>query len=321
VSVAYATADLTPDEEYWYGPGATAGIDYQAKSGTLTFAAGETSKAVTILVNGDRSAESYEYFTVNLSNPSGVQLSSSQGWGAIVDDEPGIYFTNGYVSAAVGNTGTQAMTFTVGLSTGYDVPVTVTFSTTDGSAIAGSDYVATSATVTFTAGRTSQTVSVPIIGDALPETDEYFYVQLSSATNGTIWNSSGSGTILDDDTPPTISVSDASISEGNSGTQVVTFTVSLSQFSGNGVSVNYTTANGSAKTSDSDYVAKSGTIYFAPGERFKTIEITVKGDTRKEQNERFYVNLSAHINATILDSQGIGTIMNDDGRSRGILET
>ncbi len=318
VTVDYATADLTPDEEYYYGPSATAGVDYQAKSGTLTFAPGETSQTIEVLVNGDRIGEwNYEYFIVNLSNPSGAQLSSSYALGTIVDDEPVIYLANSYVSVIEGNTGTTAMTFTVNLSTAYDAPVTVNFATSDGSAIAGSDYVAASGAVTFAAGQTSLPVTVMVSGDSLTESDEYFYVQLSGATNGTILNPSGYGTILDDDTSPTISISDASVVEGDKGSTRMAFTVSLSHASGNGVWVNYRTANGTAKTGDNDYVAKSGTIYFAPGETTKTIEVVVKGDTKKEKDERFKVNLSGAINAAIADRQGVGTIWNDDGRHRG----
>ncbi len=314
VTVDYATADLTPDEEYYYGPSATAGVDYQAALGTLTFAPGETSQTITVLVNGDRVGEwNYEYFTVNLSDPSGATLSSTQALATIVDDEPVIYFTNSYVSVVEGNTGTTALTFTVSLSAAYDAPVTVNYATTDGNALAGSDYVAASGTLTFAPGQTSISLPVTVKGDTLKETDETFYVQLSGATSGTVLNPSGYGTIVDDDTPPSMTISDASLAEGNSGTSLMTFIVSLSQPSGSDVWVNYTTANGTAKTSDNDYTAKSGTIQFAPGETIKTIQVVIKGDTRKENNETFYVNLSGAINGTILDRQGVGTILNDDG--------
>ncbi|MBI2826895.1 MAG: VCBS repeat-containing protein [Planctomycetia bacterium] len=320
VTVDYATADLTPDEEYWYGPGATAGVDYQAKSGTVTFAPGETSQTITVLVNGDRLVEWYENFFVNLSNPSGAQLSSSQALGVIADDEPYVSIDSG-VTVVEGNTGTTSLVFTVSLSAAYDAPVTVNYATSDNTALAGSDYVATSGTLTFAPGQTSLSVPVMVNGDTLAEIDEYVAVQLSGATNGSIANGWGYGTILDDDTPPAITISDASIIEGNSGTTLMTFTVYLSQASGNDVWVNYTTANGNARTSDNDYVAKSGTIYFAPGETTKTIEVLVRGDTKREKNERFYVNLSGAINGTISDGQGVGTILNDDGGGRGHNQT
>lgn len=314
VTVEYATSDLTDDWIYYYGYSpATAGLDYAATSGTLTFAAGETSKSVTVLVTGDRIGEWDEYFLVNLSNPTSASLVYSQSLGHIVDDEPYVSI-NSNTSAAEGNAGSTPMTFSVTLSAAYDAPVTVSFNTADGSATAGSDYVATSGTLTFAPGQTSLPVTVAVKGDLLAEPEEYFYVQLSGATNGNVGNYNlAYGVILDDDTPPTISIGDASIVEGNSGTQLMIFTISLSQPSGKDVWVNYATANGTARTSDNDYTAKSGSVYFAPGETIKTIEIVVRGDTSKEKDERFYVNLSGAINGTIGDRQGAGTILNDDG--------
>ncbi len=113
--------------------------------------------------------------------------------------------------------------------------------------------------------------------------------------------------------PPELSISDVSVVEGNSGTRQMTFTVSLSKPGSSGVGIYFSTANGSAKTSDNDYVAKSGSIYFNPGETSKTIQVTIRGDRKLEKNERFYVNLSDAWGGDIADSQGIGTILNDDG--------
>jgi hypothetical protein len=121
--------------------------------------------------------------------------------------------------------------------------------------------------------------------------------------------------IQDDDRIPAISISDASVYEGNSGTKQMTFTVTLSQPSTKKVRVNYATANGTAKTSDSDYLAKSGTITFNPGQTSKTITISIKGDRKKESDERFFVNLSGASGAPIEDGQGEGWIFNDDGSS------
>ncbi|HEX5102182.1 MAG TPA: Calx-beta domain-containing protein, partial [Pirellulaceae bacterium] len=78
------------------------------------------------------------------------------------------------------------------------------------------------------------------------------------------------------------------------------------------VRVHYATANGSAKTSNKDYLAASGTIRFAPGQTTHTITITINGDTKKENNESFKVKLSSAVNGEIEDGQGLGTILNDD---------
>src|SRR6185503_13468077 len=87
--------------------------------------------------------------------------------------------------------------FTVSLSSPATSSVTVAFATTDGSALAGSDYVATSGTLTFPAGSTTQTINVTVLADSLSEATESFSVNLSSPTNATIADGLGTGTILD----------------------------------------------------------------------------------------------------------------------------
>jgi hypothetical protein len=111
---------------------------------------------------------------------------------------------------------------------------------------------------------------------------------------------------------PTLSINDVSVTEGNTGTTVAVFTVTLSASSTQTVTVNYATANGTA-TAGSDYTAASGTLTFAPGTTSRTLSVIVAGDTQSEANETFFVNLTSPSNATIADGQGQGTIVNDDG--------
>ena len=110
---------------------------------------------------------------------------------------------------------------------------------------------------------------------------------------------------------PALSIGDVAVPEGNTGTSTATFTVSLSAASGQTVTVNYATANGSA-TAGSDYVTASGTLTFPPGSTTQTLSVTVNGDVAIEPNETFFVNLSGAANATIADAQGVGTITDDD---------
>jgi hypothetical protein len=313
VSVDYATAESTVEDQYSLGrSGATSGVDFIATSGTLTIPAGQTSGTITVPVIGDRVGEDNELFVVKLSNPTHANIAFIQALAEIVDDEPFVFF-NGPTSVVEGNSGTKPMTFTVSLSAVSDAAVTVSYATADGTAVAGSDYQAAAGTLTIPAGQLSETFTVLVNGDLQAESDEYFMADLTAANGATISSSRSYAMIYDDDTPPTIAISDASVVEGNSGTRTMTFSVSLSRISSQTVSVNFATANGSAKTSDNDYVAKSGTISFAPGEIVKTIDIVIKGDTKKEQDEKFYVNLSSAVKGTIGESQGIGTILNDDG--------
>ena len=110
---------------------------------------------------------------------------------------------------------------------------------------------------------------------------------------------------------PSLSINDASVTEGNSGSRGLVFTLSLSAPSGLPVSVSYATANGTA-LAGSDYTAASGTLTFAPGVTTQTVSVAVLGDLRFEADETFAVNLSGAQNATIADNQGLGTIVNDD---------
>ena len=110
---------------------------------------------------------------------------------------------------------------------------------------------------------------------------------------------------------PALSINDVSVTEGNSGTINAAFTVGLSASSAQTVTVTFSTANGTA-TAGSDYIAKSGTVTFNPGETSKPIIVLVAGDTIAEPNETFFVNLTSATNATISDGQGKGTIINDD---------
>jgi hypothetical protein len=215
------------------------------------------------------------------------------------------------VTVTEGNTGTVNAVFTVTLSTVSGQAVTVNYATANGTAVAPADYTATSGTLTFAAGVTTQSITVPVVGDTLDEANETFVVNLSGATNATIADSQGVGTITDNDATPSLVINNVSVTEGNTGTQNAVFTVTLSAASGQTVTVNYATANGTA-TAGSDYVARSGTLTFNPGTTTQTIPVTVNGDTVVEANETFVVNLSGATNATIADSQGVGTIVNND---------
>lgn len=111
---------------------------------------------------------------------------------------------------------------------------------------------------------------------------------------------------------PSVSICDASASEGDSGATNFNFLVSLSSGRHGGVTLSYATANGTATTANKDYKAISGTLTFVPGEISKWLTVSVIGDTKIESDETFFVNLSNALNATIGDGQGLGTIWNDD---------
>ena len=215
------------------------------------------------------------------------------------------------VNVTEGNAGTTNAVFAVTLSAASTQIVTVNFATGNGTATAGTDYVATSGTVTFSPGETTKTIVVAINGDTLNETDETFFVNLSNPVNATIANGQGLGTIINDDMLPSISINNVSVAEGNSGTTNATFTVTLSAASGQVVTVSYSTANGTA-IAGSDYIATSGNLTFNPGESANTFTVLINGDTIVEPNESFFVNLTSATNASIANGQAVGTVIDDD---------
>jgi len=281
-------------------------------TGTVTIPAGQTSKTFTVAVKGDLVAESDEQFAVNLTAATNAGIFDGQGVGTIVDDEPRINI--GQAQVTEGNTRTVNATFTVTLSKVAAVDVTVQYQTLPyyGNATAGSDYVTASGTVTIPAGQTSATFTVAVVGDRLFEPTETFYVVLTDPTNAVISNGWGMGIIVDDE--PRISISDASKKEGNGKkTALFTFTVTLSAAYDEPVTMSFQTVNGAATTGDNDYIAKSGTLTFAPGETTKVITIEVKSDNKKEATEYFYLDLfGLSSNAVFTKNRGIGTILNDD---------
>jgi hypothetical protein len=299
VQVDYATANDS----------ATAGSDYIAKNGTLSFPIGSTSQTISIVINGDTTVEQNEDFFINLSNPTGATIADNQATGTIINDD-GPRFTIGNASTTEGDTGTRTISFAVSLVGSDGSPAQVDYATANDSATAGSDYVATSGTLSFPANTTAQTITITVKGDMLVEPDEAFFVNLDNASGATIADNQGVGTIVNDDSTA-ISISDASISEGNSGNKIATFTVSLSNPSASIVQVHYATANGTA-SAGSDYVAKSGTLSFPANTTVQTITVAVNGDLLVEGNEVFFVNLSNATGATIADNQGVGTIVDDD---------
>ncbi|NOK07235.1 Ig domain-containing protein,Calx-beta domain-containing protein, partial [Myxococcus xanthus] len=138
--------------------------------------------------------------------------------------------------------------------------VSFDIATANGTAIAGTDYVASSlAGQTIAAGSSSATFTVQVVGDTLNEPNETFFVNVTNVNGATVADGQGQGTIINDDAVPALSVGDASATEGNSGTATMTFTVSLGAASGQTVTVNYATADGTANAG-SDYVARSGTL-------------------------------------------------------------
>jgi hypothetical protein len=288
---------------------ATAGTDYTANSGTLTFVgtAGET-QSISITTLDDATPESSEQFFVNLTNATNsVTIADNQGVVTLTDNDAAASISINDISIVEGNNAILTVTLDNPVSSGF----TVDFATQDNSATAGTDYTANNGTLTFsgTAGET-QSISITTLDDATPESSEQFFVNLTNATNSvTIADNQGVVTLTDNDAAASISINDISIVEGNNAILTVTLDNPVSS----GFTVDYTTQNNSA-TAGTDYTANSGTLTFVgtAGET-QSISITTLDDAIIEANEQFFVNLSNASNSVnIADNQGIVTITDND---------
>ncbi len=195
-----------------------------------------------------------------------------------------------------------------------EAPVSVQYTTAELQAAAGSDYVSASGTLIFPAGTgsgESDQVEVTILSDLVDEEDEAFRIDLQSASGATISGASHTVTIVDNDMPPELSISDLTVTEGDSGTSGAVVLVTLTPPSGQTVSVSYATMAGTA-TAPSDFANRSGTLTFAPGVIEQTVTVPIVGDRNREADEELAVLLTNPQNATLADHTGAVTVLDND---------
>jgi hypothetical protein len=178
--VSYATSDGS----------ARSGSDYAANSGKLTFAPNESTKTIVTALVDNAAIDGNRTFSLQLSSPStGVSLGASTALATINDNDAGIVFGSGSIKFS-------ASSYTVLESRGEALitvnrvggltPTTVTYQTTGGSAISGTDYTAVSGTLSFSANETSKTFLIPIVRDTLSEESETVNLSLSSPFKATL---------------------------------------------------------------------------------------------------------------------------------------
>lgn len=273
-----------------------------------------------ILSNGDGTFQQPQTFNNSLPGVFQVAAADFNSDGAPDVVNGAIFSANADTIAVLRNTGvsglgSQTATLTITTSQVSTSDITVDFNTVSGLAIAGQDFLPVSSTATIPAGSLTASVVVPVNGDPDAETDENFFVNLSNPINGIIADGQGQVLILDDDGGAGISsfsISDFTQLEGDSGTVDFTFDVTLSAAQVQQVTIQFSTSDGSA-IGGFDYLANSGTLTFAPGDVSETVTVTVNADSIGESDEDFFVNLSNPLGLIIADSQGVGTITNDDG--------
>ncbi|PAX53308.1 Calx-beta domain-containing protein [Brunnivagina elsteri] len=176
--------------------------DFLDGSGTVTFAPGETSKTIKVLIQGDTKFEAEQTFKVNLTEVTNATLGTkAEAIGTIRNDDlkPTVSIANAI--AKEGNTGTTPITFTATLSSASDEEIKVNYAITDGTATSGSDYEPLNGELVFAPGQTTQTLKLNIKGDTEVEKNETFFIDLNNPINATIAAKGGkaTGTIANDD--------------------------------------------------------------------------------------------------------------------------
>lgn len=218
------------------------------------------------------------------------------------------------VSVTEGDSGSTSAQVMLSLSAAATGTTTIGYRTVAGSATAGTDFIASTGTVSIRAGATSATVSIAIVGDLAVEGNETLTVEVTSVNGQAVTGVSGTVTIIDNDVGgagPPVTISNAAVTEGNFGTPVMRFILTLAAKTTRQASVSFVTANGTALAGE-DYFATRGTVVFRPGETSKTIDVRIVGDTRVETDETLTVVLSAPLGLTLGNTSATGTIENDD---------
>ncbi len=301
ITVNYATADNT----------ATAGSDYTATTGTLTFTPGQISQDIIISVNGDTAIEPDETFLINLSNPSNALITDNQGLGTITnDDGDNISVTLAVSPSSVTEDGTANLVYTF-TRTGVTTDALTVNYTLGGTATLNTDYTRTGTTntVTFAANSSTATVTVDPTADTTVESNETVALTLASGTGYTVGTTTAvTGTINNDDFSQ-LSINNVTVVEGQDSN--VTLTVTVDNPNPQPISFNYTTGPIDA-TANVDYTSQTGTLTIAANTSTATISIPILNDNLNEADEAFTVTLSNAVNATINPEGGIGEVIITD---------
>ncbi len=307
VTVEWATSDGT----------ATAGTDYTAGNGTLTFSSGDSSKTVSVTVAGDNVDEPNETFEVTLTNPSGATLGDDTATGTIIDNDARPTVTLVLTPASISEDGGVSMV-TARLDHPSSEDTTLTVETAPVSPAVAGDYTLTAVPLlSIPAGETesesTNQVRITAVDNSVYEGDKTVTVSaMVQNRQGVTAPQNVTLTITDDEpAPPELSIGDVSVDEGDTGSTTLDFTVTLDRAATETVTVEWATSDGTA-TAGTDYTAGNGTVTFSSGDSSKTVSVTVLGDEVDEPNETFEVTLTNPSGATLGDDTATGTITDDD---------
>lgn len=302
VTVSFANSNMT----------ASTGFDYLARSGTIAFNIGETTRVIRVPLLDDTTVERDEWLSLALSNPTNAVLGNAIARTLLVDNDAPAGAPNIAIGDAVVDESDGYAWFHVTLDRPFASTLTVSYATANGTAAAGADYLARTGTISFAPGQMVQSIPIPIVNDTAPEPDELFTVVLSGPSGGELARPVGTGLIGRNDGTPSASpiVSSHNVVVGEAD-QYAEFVVQLSAPSEQVVSVGYSNSNVTASTGF-DYVAVSGTLVFEPGQTTKFVRVPVLDDTTAEQTEHFHLRLTSAVNATLGTDTYVASIVDND---------
>lgn len=302
-TVDYVTGDLTARE----------GVDYDATTGALLFAAGEAIKTISVPLTGNRHAANGVNFNVTLIGGTG---------GAVIDSPANTIVTinNAHVPIQLDassydvSTDDATATLTVRRTGNTAGAVTVQYATSDASAVDGDDYTATSGTLSFAAGETIETIAVPLLGNFAAIDGAVFSVILSSPLGiGAELGAIDSATVTIENLHSVVSLDSATyVADVRDGT--VTLTVVRMGNTNLAASVDFATADGTA-VSGEDYFGASGTLAFGPGETTQLIEIALMGDAASPASLDFSLTLWAPGGNASIGAVSVATVEVENNQS------
>ncbi|MDB6032927.1 MAG: hypothetical protein JWM16_3265 [Verrucomicrobiales bacterium] len=291
-------------------------LDYQAKAGHLSFGPGLTSQTISLVLSNDTIVEGQESFQVCLTNVVGALFGPRTNATVYINDNDlggAIQFsaTNYTIAESLANA-----TVTISRSGGAASAVTVDFTTLDGTAIDGQDYVNSTRTIMFNANEVTKTVLIPIRNNALDEPNKTVNLRLSNVQGGATLgkNTSAILNIVDNDVGGTIQFSAisraVSVSESNT---VVQLSVTRAGGLAGGVTVDYVAINGTG-TNELDFNLPGGTLYFGSNEVTKTITVPILDNYSDQSNKTFTVRLANPVGGAVLGplTNSLITIVDDD---------
>ena len=314
VTVDYATRDQVG--------GATAGDDYTATSGTLTFTAGQTSKTFTVQITDDDIYENYEAFFVDLSNPTGATVPVFPTAAVGIDSEDAVPTASMADVTVDEGAGTMTLILRLNHPSHEDIAYSTVDTRVTGTATEGEDYddfllgpPEGTARITVPGGSLSQTFDITLVDDGVDEADETIVILWQKVTGDDVSPTTFTftGTIVPVPLPALSFASNAVTVDEDAGS--ATHTVELTPASTGTVTVDYATRDHGAKAGE-DYTATSGTLTFTAGQTSKTITVPITDDDVYEApgltGEIFFINISNPTGATLPDPPFAGVIIDSE---------